>query len=283
MQIQWYPGHMAKAKRLLKEQLKLIDLVIEVLDARIPQSSSNPELAKLVGSKPRVIVLNKADLAEAEETNKWVNYFRAQNTLVVKMNSTSRKGINELFQAIKKAVSQRQKVWASKGLLSRPARAMVVGIPNVGKSSLINNLIQRGSAKTGNKPGVTKGQQWIRVLPNLELLDTPGLLWPKFEDPQVGFHLALTGAISDDVYDLTEAAVKFLTFLKEHHPQALQQRYKLAELFQDNYKLLEEIGRKRGLIRFQGVVEIEKAAYTLLHDFRQGKFGPITLEKVDTF
>lgn len=280
MQIQWYPGHMAKAKRLLKEQLKLVDLVIEVLDARIPRSSSNPELAKLVGAKPRIIVLNKEDLAEAEENIKWINYFKNNGILAVKMNSTNRKGVNVLSQAIKKAVSERQRKLVAKGLLPRPARAMVVGIPNVGKSSLINNLVQKGSAKTGDKPGVTKGQQWIRLLSDLELLDTPGLLWPKFEDPQVGFHLALTGAISDQVFDVTEVAAQFLEFLRDSYPSVLSQRYKLEKLEGDNYYLLEQIGRKRGLLRAGEVVELEKTAFMLLQEFRQGRLGRITLEKV---
>lgn len=280
MQIQWYPGHMAKAKRLLKEQLKLVDLVIEVLDARIPRSSSNPEFANLVGKKPRIIVLNKEDLAEAEENIKWINYFQTNGFLAIKMNSTNRKGVDVLFQTIKKAVSERQKNLVAKGLLPRPTRAMVVGIPNVGKSSLINNLVQRGSAKTGKKPGVTKGQQWIRLLPDLELLDTPGLLWPKFEEPQVGFHLALIGAISDQVFDVTEVAVKFIEFLRNVYPSALIQRYKLERLEGDSYLLLEQIGRKRGLIGTGGTVEIDKAALTLLQDFRQGKLGRITLEKI---
>ncbi|WP_227766680.1 ribosome biogenesis GTPase YlqF [Zhaonella formicivorans] len=280
MQVQWYPGHMAKAKRMLAEQLKLIDLVIEVLDARIPRSSANPDLNNLIGAKPRLSVLNKADLADPKASREWISYFANLGIKALAVNSNRREGMADVVKAAELLAEDKLMQGRRKYLLKRPVRAIVVGIPNVGKSSLINGLVKKSSARTGDKPGITKGKQWIRVLTNLELLDTPGLLWPKFEEPEVGFHLAITGAISDQVYDLVEAAVKLLAVLKREYAAALIDRYKLTELKEDNHKLLEELGVRRGLLGPGGIVEVEKTALMLLQDFRQGKLGRITLEKV---
>ncbi|MDS1029928.1 ribosome biogenesis GTPase YlqF [Bacillota bacterium LX-D] len=280
MQVQWYPGHMAKAKRMLKEQLKLVDIVIEVLDARIPISSGNPDLNTLIRGKPRLIVLNKSDLADSAENKKWIKYFADSGFKTVAVNSSLREGMDQLTKAASQLAEVKMQQITAKGLRPRPVRAMVIGVPNVGKSSLINALVRKTSTKTANKPGVTKGKQWVRVLPNLELLDTPGLLWPKFDSLQVGFNLAVTGAISDQVYDLVEAAMELLEFLKNYAAKNLMEKYKLKDLNLPNYDLLEEIGRKRGLLRAGGVVEIEKTALMLLQEFRQGKLGKLTLEKV---
>lgn len=276
MQIQWYPGHMAKGKKLLLEQLKLVDTVIEVLDARIPTSSANPDLHKLIGNKPRIVILNKEDLADPGCTKEWINWFKNRGVTALAFDSTAHKGVVNLVNTVVEV--SKNKV-ARKFLLPRAARAIVVGIPNVGKSTLINTLVRRKTAKTGNKPGVTKGKQWVRILPDLELLDTPGLLWPKFESPEVGFHLAATGAIKDQVFDLVEVAVWLLNKLKTDHPNILPQKYKFFSLDQSSADFLELFGQKRGLLQVGGSTDLEKSALALLNEFRNGKLGRITLEK----
>ena len=277
LQIQWYPGHMAKSKKLLLEQLNLVDVVIEVLDARIPISSANPDLAKLIGGKPHLVILNKEDLADPSQTGEWIGNYKSRGVLAVGFNSKVQKGTDQLIKTI--VNYGKQQMSQKKMLLPRAVRAMVVGIPNVGKSTLINTMVRKKTAKTGDKPGVTKGKQWIRILPELELLDTPGLLWPKFESIEVGFHLAVTGAISDQVFDLTEVALWLLNRLKTSYPVNLLEKYRYTSLEAESVDLLTQLGQKRGFLQAGGVVDLEKTALALLHDFRDGKLGRITLEK----
>jgi ribosome biogenesis GTPase A len=277
LQIQWYPGHMAKGKRNLSEQLKLVDMVIEVLDARIPYSSANPDFNQLLGKKPRLVILNKADLADPGYTKEWIRHFKTLGIEALGIDSKSQRGTAQLVKIVAKFGES--KISPKKTLLPRALRAIVVGIPNVGKSSLINSLVKKNMARTGDKPGVTKGRQWIRVLPNLELLDTPGLLWPKFESAQVGFNLAVTGAINDQVFDLTEVATKFLDLMKTDYPAKLFAKYNLTSIKEEKLELLKELGSKRGFLQYGGTVDLEKTALALLRDFRSGKLGRITLEK----
>ncbi|NLL18477.1 MAG: ribosome biogenesis GTPase YlqF [Clostridia bacterium] len=278
MDIQWYPGHMAKAKRLLREQLKLVDVVLEVRDARIPVSSGNPDLAELLGNKKRIILLNKADLADGKRSQEWVNYFAGEGIKAIAI--TARPGdVKHLPSLIEETASETERRRRKKGMAPRPKRAMVVGIPNVGKSSLINSVIKRSSAKTGDKPGVTRGNQWVRVRPDLEFLDTPGLLWPKFSSPETGFFLAVTGAIRQEVYDPVEVAHGFVDLLVERWPGLLAQTYQVVEERQPAHEILIALGKKWGLLRAGGAVDEEKAAIRLLQDYRKGKLGSLTLEQ----
>ena len=278
MLIQWFPGHMAKAKRLVQDHLKLVDVVIELVDARIPRSSRNPLIAEIVQGKPRIVALNKADLADPRLTQQWVAAFQQEGLSAVAVTSLGGKGLPELVAATKAAAAQKMAALAAKGRKARAVRAMIIGIPNVGKSSLINRLAGTGNVKTGDRPGVTKGKQWIRIGSDFELLDTPGILWPKFEDPETGIKLAFTGAISDEVIDVEELARQLLQHLKVLCPARLTERYKLEELPQSNGDLLLNIGKKRGFLLAGGVVDLDKAARTVLWEFRAGKMGPITLD-----
>lgn len=278
MEIQWYPGHMAKAKRLLREQLKLVDVVLEIRDARIPLSSSNPDLDELLGTKKRLIILNKADLANRQITQEWINYFAERGLTAVALTA-SPAGVKGLPRIVEELIVEKKRLRSVKGMAPRPARAMVVGIPNVGKSSLINSVVRRGSAKTGNKPGVTKGNQWIRIKAGLDFLDTPGILWPKFTAPETGFLLAVTGAIRQEVYDGVEVAQKLLTLLREHWPGLLADTYDVVGEGLNSHELLEALGRRWGLLMTGGMVDHDKAAVRLLQDFRKGKLGALTLEK----
>jgi len=279
MLIQWFPGHMAKARRLVQDHLKLVDVVIELVDARIPNSSRNPMIADIVQGKPRIVALNKADLADPRLTQQWVAAFKLEGVSAVAVESLGGKGLQELVAATKAAAGEKMSALAAKGRKARAVRAMIIGIPNVGKSSLINRLAGTGNVKTGDRPGVTKGKQWIRVGSDFELLDTPGILWPKFEDPETGIKLALTGAISDEVVDVEELSHQLLQYLKESCPAKLAERYKLEELPHSNEELLANIGKKRGFLQAGGVVDLDKAARTVLLEFRAGKMGPITLDK----
>ena len=284
MQVQWFPGHMAKTKRMIQEQLKLVDVVIELVDARMPISSRNPLLDQLVGDKkPRIIILNKEDLADPQRTAYWINQFNQQSGYrAFAFNATIGKKqlISRLKEALLELTKEKRERMAQKGVRKQTIRCMIVGIPNVGKSTFINILVGKKAAQTGDKPGVTRGTQWIRLDEDLELLDTPGILWTKFEDEEVGLRLAVTGAINDDVFDHDEAALKLLTFLQKRYPRQLQERFKLTEedLAQEPLYILEQIGRNRGCLLKGGRIDYGKVSKGILIDFRQAKIGRITLE-----
>ena len=276
--LQWYPGHMRKAERLVKENLKLVDVVIELLDARIPLSSANPVLREIVGDKPRLIVLNKADLADETATRAWVKYFAEQELVAVPVDAVKGRGVKELVQAIAKCAKPKTDKLVQHGAKARAARCMILGIPNVGKSSLINRLSGGSKTKVENRPGVTRAKQWIRLGAQLELLDMPGILWPKFEDQQAALHLAFTGAINDNVYDVASVVLLLLNALRTKYPSDLKERYRLEGGVPGGVELLEEIGRKRGCLRAGGGVDDEKAQQIVLTDFRSGRLGRVTLD-----
>lgn len=295
MNINWYPGHMAKTKKQIIEDLKLIDLVVEILDARIPISSQNPDIAQYTKGKLRLIVLNKMDLSNEMQNKKWIQYFNKQNIPAVLVDSNSGKGIQETIRKIEEIYEESAQKYANKGRIGKSIRVMILGIPNVGKSSFINRITKKNSAQVGNRPGVTRQKQWVRINENIELLDTPGILWPKFESEEVALNLAYTGSIKDDVIQTIEIGFSLLKYLIKHNKANLMQRYKLEESqleeilkqdMEENEKVLEVmdvIGRKRGAIVSGGVVDQEKVAKIILEDFRSGKLGKITLElpKVD--
>ncbi len=274
MNIQWYPGHMAKAKRLLNEQLKWVDVVIELGDARLPQSSLNPMLQQLLGTKSKLLLLNKCDLADPVWTERWLANLRKISP-VISVSATSGLGVSQIVPNLERIVSVKLNALKAKGVRSRAIRAMVVGIPNIGKSSLINQLTGGANARTGNKPGVTRGNQWIRIHDHVDLLDTPGLLWPKFDDPEVGFKLAAVGSVSDDVFDLEELSSWLLEWLHLYYPQA-GQRYNLGS----SKISLEAIGIARGCLLQGGRVDTLKAAQILLREFRQGNLGRVTMDLI---
>ena len=279
MVIQWFPGHMAKTRRLISEHLKLVDVVIELLDARIPISSRNPEIDALVGTKPRVIALNKSDLSDPAANKAWEAYFAAKNISVIYTNALTGTGLNELKGKLKQLTRKKLESAQARGRLQRPIKTMVVGIPNVGKSAFINKIAGKASAQTGNRPGVTRTQQWVRINPEIQLLDTPGILWPKFEDQETGLNLAFTGAIKDEIMDTTELAAKLLEKLAVLYPERVQERFKISGLEEKTgIQLLEEAGRKRGCLVSGGVVDLYRAAAIVLDEFRGGKIGKITLE-----
>ena len=277
MNVQWYPGHMTKAKRQMQEDIKLIDLIIELVDARVPLSSRNPDIDELGKNKARLILLNKADLAEDRRNDEWLEYFKEKGYSAVKVNSRKGGGIKSIQNVIQEACKEKMERDRKRGILNRPVRAMVVGIPNVGKSTFINSLAGKACAKTGNKPGVTKGKQWIRLNKNVELLDTPGILWPKFEDQQVGLRLALIGAIKDEILNIDELALELIAILTEHYPGVLHARYEVEE-DQTPANIIEQIAVKRNCIQKGNELDYTKAANLLLEEFRSGKLGKITLE-----
>lgn len=279
MNLQWFPGHMTKTRRMIEENLKLIDVVIELVDARIPLSSRNPQIDEIVKGKPRLLLLNKADIASAEQNKAWVRYFEEQGISAMAISSTGGKGFGEIAVRCRALLKDKIARDKEKGIVNRPIKIMVVGVPNVGKSSFINKLSGRKSAKTGDRPGVTTGKQWIRLDNGLELLDTPGILWPKFEDQQVGLKLAYTGAIRDEVVDIEELACHFLLLLKENHKEELKTRYKMEDIEElDGYEMLCLLGRKRGFVVSGGEIDTLRAAAVLLDEFRGAKLGNITLE-----
>lgn len=284
MQVQWFPGHMAKTKRMIQEQLKLVDVVIELVDARLPVSSRNPLLEQLVGDqKPRVVILNKEDLADPQRTAYWVNQFNQQSgcrAFAFNAATGKKQLIGRLKEALLELTAEKRERMAKKGIRKQTVRCMIVGIPNVGKSTFINLIAGKKAAQTGDKPGVTRGTQWIRLDDDLELLDTPGILWPKFEDEAVGFRLAVTGAVSDEVFDHDEAALQLIAFLQQRYPQLLRERFKLDEtvLTEEPLAILEQIGRNRGCLLKGGRIDYGKASKGILLDFRQAKIGRITLE-----
>lgn len=276
MNIQWYPGHMTKARRMMQEDMKLIDLVIELVDARIPYSSRNPDIDTLAGGKSRVLLLNKADLADGKKNQLWAQYYRAEGFFVLEMNSKTRNGMKQLGELVREACREKIERDRRRGIKNRPIRAMVVGIPNVGKSTFINSFVGRSLTKTGNRPGVTKGKQWIRVSRELELLDTPGILWPKFEDEAVGQRLAYIGSINDEILQTQELAYHLILFLQQEYPRALEERYQIAAGTAAD--VLGEICRRRGCYKKGTEPDYEKAAGLLLDEFRGGQLGKMTLE-----
>lgn len=290
--INWYPGHMAKTKRQIMEDVRLVDIVIELLDARIPISSQNPDIAEITKNKKKIIVLNKCDLADERQNKRWVEYFKSKNIPAVLTDSNSGKGIEECVRKIEKIMEEDLKGQAEKGRIGRKIKAMVLGIPNVGKSSFINRISKKTSAGVGNKPGVTKQKQWIRINEKIELLDTPGVLWPKFESEEVALHLAFTGTIKEDILQRTEIAYYLVKFLIENYPKHLCERYKLTQEYihqqleneerpenENIYEIFLAVGKKRGCIISGGNIDEEKTARILLDEFKNGKIGRISLEK----
>ena len=277
MNIQWYPGHMTKAKRQMQEDLKLIDLIIELVDARVPLSSRNPDIDQLGQNKSRLILLNKADLADERQNEAWKEYFQSKGFYVVKVDSRSGSGMKMIQNVIQEACKEKIERDRRRGIKNRPIRAMVAGIPNVGKSTFINTFAGKACAKTGNKPGVTKGKQWIRLNKNVELLDTPGILWPKFEDQLVGIRLACVGSIKDDILNIEELALWLLEKLKKDYPGALEKRYGISEEG-TTLETLEAIARARGCLKRGEELDYVKTSGLIFDDFRGGKIGRITLE-----
>lgn len=284
-QIQWFPGHMAKTRRIMKENLGMVDIVIEMRDARIPKSSRNPEIETIVGQKPRMVVFNKADLADPEITREWLEYYKAHGVNTLTVDCRSGRGLNQFVPAVKEVLKDEIARRQAKGMTGKNIRMMIVGVPNVGKSSLINRLSGSKRAKVEDRPGVTRGKQWVRLENGIELLDMPGVLWPKFDDKTVGERLAYTGAVKDVVYDIEWVAMRFLAFLRENYPHYLEQRYKVAKEETQGlepFELLELVGRKRGMLLSGGMVNTERAAITVMDEFRSGKIGRITLERPKT-
>ena len=277
MNIQWFPGHMTKAKRQMQEDIRLIDLVIELLDARIPLASRNPEIDQLARDKARMILLNKADLSDPKVTSRWKEYFERQGMTVLALDSRSASLRKPMQKAIMDATEKKRARDLRRGIKNRPVRAMIAGIPNVGKSTLINSLAGRAAARTGNKPGVTKGKQWIHLRDNIDLLDTPGILWPKFEDQETGIHLAMIGAISDHVLQVEDLSLKVIHFLREAYPGALSDRYAVDEEKED-VDILSAIARKRGCLVRGNEIDYRKTADLFLDEFRKGQLGRISIE-----
>lgn len=282
MHFQWYPGHMTKAKRMMQENIKLIDLVIELVDARVPISSRNPDIDELGKNKARLILLNKSDLAEDKWNDAWSEYFREKGFSVVKVNSKKGGGIKSINGVIQEACKEKIERDRKRGILNRPVRAMVVGIPNVGKSTFINALAGKACAKTGNKPGVTKGKQWIRLNKNVELLDTPGILWPRFEDQAVGLKLAFIGSIKDEILQTEELAAELVTFMNKNYPGVLESKYNVEE-DADPYGMIARIAESRHFLVRGNELDTEKASVLLMDDFRNGRLGRLTLEYPDAY
>jgi len=279
MNIQWYPGHMTKTRRMIGENLKFVDVVVELVDARIPISSRNPDIDALVGEKPRLIVLNRADQADPKQNKRWAEWFRLQGFFVMETDSKSGNGVNQFSVVVKSVLKEKIARWRAKGQVGRPVRAMVVGIPNVGKSTFINKVAKRKSAKAGDKPGVTRGKQWVAVDAGLDLLDTPGILWPKFEDQSVGQNLAYTGAVKDEIMDTETLAFHLIETLAARYPEALVERYGInVSKDATGWELLEQTAKKRGFLISGGQPNLERMTNVLLDEFRGGKLGRFTLE-----
>ena len=279
--IQWFPGHMTKTKRQIQSSLKLVDAVAEIIDARIPASSRNPDLAKLVQNKPRVILLNKCDMANQTATKMWIDYFKKQNLVAIPVDCKSGRGLDKFAPAVNTVMSHKIARLKEKGMVNPTIRIMIVGIPNVGKSSFINKMVKKNRAKVEDRPGVTRGNQWYTIAKNLEMLDTPGVLWPKFDDKTVGEHLAFTGAVKDQILDIELLAVRLLDFIKELKPADFITRFNLENEDIENidsYELLKMIGKKRGMLVSGGEIDTERAAIMLLDEFRSAKLGRITVE-----
>ena len=279
--IQWFPGHMTKTRRKIQEILPIIDAVAEIVDARIPISSRNPDLLDIIKDKPLMILLNKCDMADPKETAKWIDYYKSLGVSAVPIDCKTGKGIGNFKEMVKTTLADKLEVFRSKGMVGKPLRVMVVGIPNVGKSTFINSIAGKGRVKAENRPGVTRGNQWVTIDKQLELLDTPGVLWPKFEDQTVGERLAFTGAVKDAVLDIELLAVRLIENLKENYPELLVQRYKIENLEADPYDILCEIGKKRGMMIRGRETDTERAANMLLEEYRNCKIGRISLERVE--
>lgn len=281
--IQWFPGHMTKTKRKIEQDIKLVDVVAEIIDARVPISSRNPELDKIIKSKPRIILLNKCDMADPEQTTKWIKYYKSKGIIAIDVDCKTGKGLSLFLPSVNLILKDKIDIWKSKGMVRRNIKIMVIGIPNVGKSSFINKMSKGTKAKVEDRPGVTRGNQWFSIGKGYELLDTPGVLWPKFDDPSVGEKLAFTGAIKDQVVDIEQLAAKVLELLRDGYSEKIVERYKLKEksiLNLTGYELLELIGRSRGMLISGGEIDIERASVMILDEFRAGKLGKMTLERV---
>lgn len=282
--IQWFPGHMTKTKRQIESQLKLVDAVAVLLDARVPYSSCNPDLRSVINNKPRLVVMNKCDMADPVETKKWLSVFRQNNISAIALDCKSGKGLNAFIPTVKNVLSDRIKAWESKGMTGRTIKVMVVGIPNVGKSSFINRMSKQNRAKVEDRPGVTRGNQWFTIGKGFDLLDTPGVLWPKFDDKSVGEKLAFIGSVKDDVLDTEHLAGRLLEYLRDNYPEPLCARYKLTKDDIENiegYEILEKVGRKRGMLISGGEINTERAAITVLDEFRNATLGKLTLDKAE--
>ncbi len=282
MHFQWYPGHMTKAKRMMEENIKLIDLVIELVDARVPMSSRNPVIDELGKNKARLILLNKSDLAEEKQSDAWSEYFKAKGYSVLKVNSKKGGGIKSIQNVIQEACKEKTERDRKRGIMNRPVRAMVVGIPNVGKSTFINALAGKACAKTGNKPGVTKGKQWIRLNKSVELLDTPGILWPKFEDQEVGKKLAFIGSIKEEILQIDELAMEIIKFMRSHYAGIISDKYG-AEECEDPFETLQNIAKARHCLLRGNELDTQKAAQLFIDDFKNGRLGRLTLEHPDEY
>jgi ribosome biogenesis GTPase A len=281
--IQWFPGHMAKTKRKIKEILPLIDAVAEVVDARIPVSSRNPDLNDIIENKPHIILLNKCDMADNRATKAWIDYYAKNGIKAIAIDCKSGKGINQFKDTVKTALAHKLEAYREKGMVGKPLRVMVVGIPNVGKSSFINKIAGKTRAKAENRPGVTRGNQWFTIDKQLELLDTPGVLWPKFEDVTVGEHLAFTGAVKDNILDTELLAIRLIEILCKNYPELLKNRYGELDFTLEPYDLLCQIGKKRGMVIRGGETDTERAANMLLEEYRNQKIGNISLERVEDY
>ena len=278
MEFQWYPGHMSKAKRAMQEDLKLINVIIELVDARVPLSSKNPDIDPMANGKSRIILLNKCDLADAAVTAQWKKYYEKKGFFVALVNSKQGKGVKQVNEVIQSACKEKIERDRRRGILNRPIRAMIVGNPNVGKSTFINSFAGKACTKTGNKPGVTKGKQWIRLNKNVELLDTPGILWPKFEDQTVGLRLAFIGSIKDELSNQYELCLLLMKYLQEHYPEAVPKAYQI-EADDSEVVLLERVAKRRGCLKAGGEYDLDKAANYVIDDFRNGRLGAISLEQ----
>ncbi len=279
LNIQWYPGHMTKTRRMMEEDLRLVDAVCEIVDARIPASSRNPDIDRICGDKPRMIILNRIDMADPEMTKAWAAALRAKGMAVIQTDCKTRRGISDFAPALRKLLADKLRRYAEKGMAGKPLKVMVVGIPNVGKSTFINQIAGRKGAKAENRPGVTRGKQWVTVDQGLLLLDTPGILWPKFDDPEVGARLAYTGAVKDDILDIETLAAQLIKMLSSRYPDAVRDRFKLdPDPEADGFRLLAAMGRKRGYLLSGGEIDTERTARVLLEEYRSCKIGRFTLE-----
>lgn len=282
--IQWFPGHMTKTRRKIQASLKLVDAVAEIIDARIPVSSRNPELHKIIENKPRIILMNKCDMADPSQTARWVSYYQKEGVLAIPVDCKSGRGLNQFIPKVRELLKDRIIQWEQKGMVNRTIRVMIVGIPNVGKSSFINRMAKQNRAKVEDRPGVTRGNQWFTIGKAFDLLDTPGVLWPKFDDPNVGEKLAFTGAVKDQIVDTEQLASRLLEVLRDEYSAMLAARYKLEKYDLrplQGYELLELIGRKRGMLASGGEIDTERASIMVLDEFRSAKLGKITLEQVN--